>query len=56
MGKIIFFHSVFRSSRYSSVESVGKFQITSRELELAVRGADKLCPDCVGSVCLGKKM
>ena len=37
-------------------KSVGKFQITSRELELAVRGADKPCPGCGGSVCLGKKM
>ena len=30
--------------------SIGKFQIISRELELAVRGADKPCSDCGGSV------
>ena len=36
--------------------SVGKFQIISSELELAVRGADKPRPGCGGSVCLGKKM
>ena len=36
--------------------SVGKFQIISKGLELTVRGADKPCLDCVGSVCLGKKM
>ena len=30
--------------------SVSKFQINSRELELAVRGAYKPCPDCGGSV------
>ena len=29
--------------------SVGKFQITSMELELAIRDADKPCPDCGGS-------
>ena len=33
-----------------SIRIFGKFQIISRELELAVRGADKPCPDCGGSV------
>ena len=36
--------------------SVGKFQIISRELELAVRGADKPRPDCGDSVCLEKNV
>ena len=33
-----------------SKEGLGKFQITSRELELAVRDTDKPCQDCGGSV------